>query len=134
MTAGVVLILGAAGINLGSGMTGGLAYILRDSLSDDSYHREFVRRTAVAEQEEGWLRQLLTEHMRLTGSPRAGALLRAGVGLHLWRLEPLCLPCSIPESWVATLARLEKREIADLDMGKGTSPSVTPVVVGPPAV
>ena len=32
MTAGVAIILGPAGINLGAGMTGGLAYLLRDSI------------------------------------------------------------------------------------------------------
>ena len=31
MTAGVAVILGPAGMNLGAGMTGGLAYLLRDS-------------------------------------------------------------------------------------------------------
>ena len=33
MTAGVTVILGPAGMNLGAGMTGGLAYLLRDSLA-----------------------------------------------------------------------------------------------------
>ncbi|MBI3671070.1 MAG: glutamate synthase large subunit [Acidobacteria bacterium] len=133
MTGGVVLLLGPAGINLGSGMTGGLAYVLCDSLSDDGYHREFVRRAAVSEQEEEWLGRLLTEHLRLTGSPRAGALLRAGVGLPIWRLEPVHLPCSIQESWAATLASLEKQEIAEVGLAKGSVASVSSLVAGSPA-
>ncbi|MGA7852471.1 MAG: hypothetical protein WCA15_04035, partial [Candidatus Acidiferrales bacterium] len=52
MTAGVVIILGPAGMNLGSGMTGGLTYILRDSLQDQNYNHEFVRPAEIGESEE----------------------------------------------------------------------------------
>ena len=55
MTAGVVLILGPAGINLCSGMTGGLTYILRVSLATTDYHREFVRPGEIGAREEEWL-------------------------------------------------------------------------------
>ena len=34
MTGGVVLVLGPAGVNFGSGMTGGLAYLLTDLISE----------------------------------------------------------------------------------------------------
>jgi glutamate synthase domain-containing protein 3 len=51
MTAGVVIILGPAGMNLGSGMTGGLTYILRDALHDENYNREFVRAAEIGESE-----------------------------------------------------------------------------------
>ena len=47
MTAGVVVILGPAGANMGAGMTGGLAYLLRSrcrrSFNDDAMNRESVR-------------------------------------------------------------------------------------------
>ena len=52
MTAGVVIILGPAGMNLGSGMTGGLTYILRDALHDENYNHEFVRPAEIGESEE----------------------------------------------------------------------------------
>ena len=52
MTAGVVIILGPAGMNLGSGMTGGLTYILRDSLQDQNYNHEFVSPAEIGEPEE----------------------------------------------------------------------------------
>ncbi len=52
MTAGVVIILGPAGMNLGSGMTGGLTYILRDALSGENLNREFVRPAEIGESEE----------------------------------------------------------------------------------
>ena len=112
MTAGVVTVLGPAGRNLGSGMTGGLAYILRQALAEDGYNREFVRPVTIDAQEEAWLRRVLREHLELTGSPRAARLLRAAASLPLMRLEPLRLPCSIAQTWAATLARLERHDIA----------------------
>ena len=42
MTGGVALILGPLGLNFGSGMTGGLAYVLRAE-AEDVLHREFRR-------------------------------------------------------------------------------------------
>ena len=114
LTGGVVIILGPAGINLGSGMTGGLAYVQRDSLSDEGYHREFVRPAAITEHEEEWLRLILRKHFRLTGSPRAARLLTVMAPLPLLRVEPLHLPCPIPQTWAATQERLEKREVVSL--------------------
>jgi glutamate synthase domain-containing protein 2/glutamate synthase domain-containing protein 1/glutamate synthase domain-containing protein 3 len=116
MTAGVVVILGPAGINLGSGMTGGLAYILRDPLSDECYARGSVRPAPINAQEERWLHLLLDEHLKLTGSPRARRLLRAGARLTMVRLEPINLPCSIEQTWAPTLARLERRGLLPVEL------------------
>jgi glutamate synthase (ferredoxin) len=134
MTAGVVIILGPAGLNLGSGMTGGLAYILRDALSDDNYNREFVRPAAIGESEEivgsskgirgennahgqaavqgnedEWLRHILREHFHLTNSPRARRLLESALPLPLVRLQPVHLPCTIAETWAPFLQRSESQ-------------------------
>ncbi|MFY9530715.1 MAG: glutamate synthase large subunit [Candidatus Acidiferrales bacterium] len=115
MTAGVVVILGPAGINLGSGMTGGLAYVLPGSLSDDGYNQEFVRPVTIAgqieEEEEAWLRRVLSEHVRFTNSPRARRLLKIRTPLPLVRLEPVHKPCSCAQTWSPVLARLEKHAI-----------------------
>jgi glutamate synthase domain-containing protein 2/glutamate synthase domain-containing protein 1/glutamate synthase domain-containing protein 3 len=116
MTAGVVILLGPAGINLGSGMTGGLVYALRDALEEGSCNQEFVRRAAIGEQEEEWLRSALREHVRLTGSPCARRLLRDATLLPLERWEPVRLPCSIRETWAPILARWEKRTILSLPL------------------
>ncbi len=89
MTAGVVLLLGRSGINLGSGMTGGLVYVLRKSLAATDFNSEFVRRAEIEEPERAWLRQVLTEHVRLTDSPKAKRLLKAAASsFMLVRLEP----------------------------------------------
>ena len=118
MTAGIAVILGPAGMNLGSGMTGGLTYILRDALTGDNCNHEFVRCAeigdGVGDQEEGWLRTILQEHFRLTGSQRARRLLQSTHLLPLVRLEPVHLPCSIADTWAPFLTRPSAREEAEV--------------------
>jgi glutamate synthase (ferredoxin) len=107
MTAGVVMVLGKAGRNFGSGMTGGLAYMLQDSVSEFIYNEEFVRSAEIGEQEDEWLRMLLGEHLRLTGSPQAKRLLHSASSLPLVRLEPVKLPCSLEDTWAPFLSRFD---------------------------
>jgi glutamate synthase (ferredoxin) len=110
MTAGIAIILGPAGMNFGSGMTGGLAYVLPDSLHEGGYNKVFLRGAAIDSQEEDWLRQALKEHLRLTESPRARRLLRAAAPLPLIRLQPVHIPCPVAQTWAPVLARWEKRD------------------------
>ena len=113
MTAGVVVILGPAGANMGAGMTGGLAYLLRadanDYFNDDHMNRDSVRFSTLEPQEEQWLRRILRRHVQLTGSPRAAELLSCSA-LPLNRVEPLTPPCSIEDTWALILARLAAEE------------------------
>jgi glutamate synthase (ferredoxin) len=146
MTAGVVIILGASGVNLCSGMTGGLVYALRPPAANRNYNREFVRCEALGDpataslaaqgqedsaaaphawgeidedQEDLWLRRVLREHVRLTGSPRARRLLASEDRPPLVRLEPVSLPCSIAHTWEPILNRLEQQEIIGIgDLGR----------------
>jgi len=110
MTAGVVLALGPVGTNFGSGMTGGLAYCLKDAVARMPYNREFVMHAHLDEQEELWLRRVLREHLRLTGSAIGEQLLRARLPLPLARVQPVKLPTSIAHTWAETLARYERRQ------------------------
>jgi glutamate synthase (ferredoxin) len=112
MTAGIVLILGPAGRNLGAGMTGGLTYLLRDAFEDADYHREFVRPHEIGGTEEDWLRATLREHMRQTGSPLARLFLRSASPLPLLRLEPVKVHAAITEIWAPVLKRWEERNEA----------------------
>jgi glutamate synthase (ferredoxin) len=112
MTAGVVVILGSTGMNLASGMTGGLAYILKEFLPEGSYSTEFVHCTnpdALEPAEEARLRLVLEEHVRRTASPRAMQMLAFKGSLPLVRLEPVHLPCSLAQTWSPILARLENK-------------------------
>ncbi len=114
MTAGVVLILGPAGANMGAGMTGGLAYLLRadanDYFNDDPLNRDSVRLATLEPKEEQWLRRILRRHLQLTGSPQAAALL-ACAALPINRVEPLVPPCPIEDTWASILARLAAEEV-----------------------
>ena len=105
MTAGVVVILGPIGRNFGSGMTGGLAYIDRGFLCERDLQGEFVQAGAAGDEEQVWLRRVLEEHARLTGSPRARGLLEGRGPLPLVRVEPVRLPCSIAQTWTMAAAR-----------------------------
>jgi glutamate synthase (ferredoxin) len=118
MTAGVVAILGPAGANMGAGMTGGLAYLLRADaddyfndgpINDDHINRDSVRFATLEPQEEQWLRRILRRHLQLTGSPRAAKLLACST-LPLLRVEPLAPPCSIEDAWASILSRLATEE------------------------
>jgi glutamate synthase domain-containing protein 3 len=109
MTAGVVLVLGPAGANLGAGMTGGLAYVLQGS--EPACNRESVRLRELEMTERRWLRRILRNHVRLTGSPRAMSLL-SDFNLPLLRVEPLQPPCSVAETWAPILHRLQQQDAA----------------------
>jgi glutamate synthase (ferredoxin) len=110
MTAGVAIILGPAEMNLGAGMTGGLAYLLRDSGRGQVHNRQSVRIAPLELKEELWLRRVLRKHMQLTGSPRAAQLLRSERPLPFGRVEPLSLPCSVAETWSAILTRFGRHK------------------------
>jgi glutamate synthase (ferredoxin) len=77
MTGGVIVVLGATGRNVGAGMTGGLAFVL----DEDGHFAERVNREIVAihdletAQLEQALRPLLEQHLEVTSSPRAAAIL-----------------------------------------------------------
>ncbi len=118
MTAGVVVILGPAGANLGAGMTGGLAYLLRNDSDEQptqermnlgTMNRESVRLAPLEAQEDRYLRRILHRHMQLTGSPRAADLL-SRPALPLLRVEPVTPPCSFEETWAPILSRIEAAE------------------------
>jgi glutamate synthase (ferredoxin) len=108
MTAGVAVILGPAGMNLGAGMTGGLAYLLRDSIGGYDYNHQSVRVAPLEVREELWLRRVLRRHLQLTDSPRALKLLNSEAPLPFLRVEPAQPPCTAAETWSTILARLKK--------------------------
>jgi glutamate synthase (ferredoxin) len=107
MTAGVVLVLGPAGANLGAGMTGGLAYVLQEEAG--TFNQESVRLAEVEMTERRWLRRVLRNHVRLSGSPRAMHLL-SDFNLPLLRVEPAQPPCTVAETWAPILERLHQQE------------------------
>ena len=109
MTGGVVLVLGPLGLNFGSGMTGGLAYVLRAE-ADEVLHRDFVSLTDTDANEQLWLRRILEEHLHFTASPRAARLLSRRGALPLVRVQPVHLQASVEDTWKPVLARLRQGE------------------------
>ena len=99
MTGGIVAVLGPIGLNFGSGMTGGLAYILR-SHTDHVLNLEFVQAHELEEQEEASLRRLLESHVALTDSPVATRLL-SRAHLPFLRIQPLHFQGTVEGTWAA---------------------------------
>jgi len=118
MTAGVAVMLGPAGINFGAGMTGGLAYLLRDPATAHVLNEQSVRMVPLELKEELWLRRVLRRHERLTGSPRAAQLLRSERPLPFSRVEPLSTACSIAETWDAILTRFGRHQTPVFDVAR----------------
>src|SRR5712664_4163803 len=108
MTGGVAVILGPLGLNFGSGMTGGLAYVLRAE-AEDVLHRDFVTLAELDSEEEQWLRRTLEEHIHFTSSPRAARLLSRRGALPLVRVQPVHFQGTIEATWSPILAQLERR-------------------------
>jgi glutamate synthase domain-containing protein 3 len=106
MTGGVVLVLGSLGLNFGSGMTGGLAYVLRAE-AEDVLHREFVSLEEITSDEDAWLRQTLREHVNRTESPRAARLLSRRGPLPMVRVQPIHLQGTVHSTWEPVLAKLK---------------------------
>jgi glutamate synthase (ferredoxin) len=117
MTAGIAIILGPAGMNLGAGMTGGLAYLLHDATAH-VHNEQSVRLAPLELKEELWLRRVLRRHERLTGSPRVAQFLRSDQPLPFSRVEPLSLPCSIAETWDAVLKRFKVKRAPVFDISR----------------
>jgi hypothetical protein len=78
--------------------------------------------------EELWLRLVLRRHFRLTGSPRALSLLSSDAALPFLRVEPLRPPCSITETWNATLAQIRRHDVRSVE-SLLTVPPTEPVLM-----
>jgi glutamate synthase domain-containing protein 2/glutamate synthase domain-containing protein 1/glutamate synthase domain-containing protein 3 len=122
MTGGVALVLGPLGLNFGSGMTGGLAYVLRAEV-EDVLNRDFVGVHEVEAEEEAWLRRVLEEHVQFTGSPRASRLLSRRNGLPFVRVQPVHLQATVADTWKPVLARFSRAENLLIGPGSTDSPA-----------
>jgi len=108
MTGGVALILGPLGLNFGSGMTGGLAYVLRAE-AEDVLHRDFVTLAELDSEEENWLRRTLEEHVHFTASPRAARMLSRRGTLPLLRVQPVHFQGTVEATWSPILSQFKRR-------------------------
>jgi len=95
MTGGVAIILGPLGLNFGSGMTGGLAYVLR-AKPTMCFNRDFVTSSEIDSDEECWLRLTLEETPSPHGKSSRGSLALATGSLQLMRVQPRCIISGAP--------------------------------------
>ncbi|MDP9337988.1 MAG: glutamate synthase large subunit [Acidobacteriota bacterium] len=110
MTGGVAIILGPLGLNFGSGMTGGLAYVLR-SEAEEVLHRDFVTLAALDANEETWVRRVIEEHIQFTQSPRAAKLLMRPGALPLVRVQPIHFQGTVEATWRPMLEKLQDPDV-----------------------
>src|SRR5580700_2275336 len=103
MTGGIVAVLGPIGLNFGSGMTGGLAYVMR-SEADHVLNLEFVQPQELEDHEEHRLRTLLAAHVAHTGSFRASRLLANRTPLPFVRIQPIHFQGTLESAWRAVSA------------------------------
>ena len=76
MTGGRAIILGKIGRNFAAGMSGGIAYVFDpENQLEALYNEELVELEVPDRMDEEYLQSMLTEHVRHTGSGRAGELL-----------------------------------------------------------
>jgi glutamate synthase domain-containing protein 2/glutamate synthase domain-containing protein 1/glutamate synthase domain-containing protein 3 len=78
MTGGIVVVLGRTGVNFAAGMSGGIAFVLdEDQLFDTKCNLEMVDIEPVTDKEDqNLLYELIQEHVKLTNSEYASAILR----------------------------------------------------------
>ena len=76
MTSGTVVILGEFGRNVGAGMSGGQAFVYDpDGLLETRMNPDLVAAEPLGKAAAATLRELVEQHLELTGSPRAEVLL-----------------------------------------------------------
>jgi glutamate synthase (ferredoxin) len=77
MTAGVVVMLGSVGRNVGAGMTGGIGYFYdKDGDFEEKVNAEIVKmQRLVTPEGEAQLKHMIERHYELTGSERADEIL-----------------------------------------------------------
>ncbi len=78
MTGGRVVILGRTGVNFAAGMTGGLAYVYDETGDFDlrcNVGTVDLESVESGSDDEAELLELLHQHLEVTGSPKAGAIL-----------------------------------------------------------
>lgn len=116
MTGGTVAILGQTGRNFGAGMSGGIAYVLDEyQLFDTLCNLDMVDLESLhREEDQILLRELLTKHIKWTGSEQAKRI------LDNWRGMSGKFVKVIPIDYRKALERLREREAANNEQTPAT--------------
>ena len=79
MTGGQVLILGNIGNNFGAGMSGGIAYLLKEAILEDNINTEMVECFDINHKDLEILEILLKKHLNHTNSKVVEEILKKGI-------------------------------------------------------
>ena len=79
MTGGNVIVLGDIGANFGAGMSGGIAYLMENSLESNNVNRDSVEFFEVDARDENFIKLQLENHVKFTGSEAATSILRGDI-------------------------------------------------------
>jgi glutamate synthase (NADPH/NADH) large chain len=109
MTGGTVVVLGPTGVNFAAGMSGGIAYVLDESLLFDTRcNLDMVDLHPVTDEADiALLRALLQKHAKLTNSRRAGLI------LDQWQEYLPRFIKVLPIEYDRALKRVMEREVRD---------------------
>ena len=109
MTNGIVVVLGATGLNFAAGMTGGVVFAYDpERVLDARLNTELVTMGGLSVEDEARVSQLLIDHRAATGSALATRLLDSwpGTVMAFCRVTPKAAGLVIAERPVAVAARL----------------------------
>jgi glutamate synthase domain-containing protein 3 len=107
MTGGRVVVLGPTGRNFAAGMSGGIAYVLdSDGAFGVRCNLELVDLEALELDDVEAVRELVEEHLRITGSALAGRL------LDHWELHLPQFVKVMPRDYKRALAEVEELTVS----------------------
>jgi glutamate synthase domain-containing protein 2/glutamate synthase domain-containing protein 1/glutamate synthase domain-containing protein 3 len=116
MTGGVVVVLGATGVNFAAGMSGGVAYVYDETeLFDTRCNLDMVDVESVwADEDVKLLRSMIENHARHTGSERARTILSS------WESRLPLFVKVMPIEYRKVLERMRLSEFTDNDSVSAT--------------
>jgi len=78
MTGGRVVVIGPVGRNFAAGMSGGIAYVYNETGNFDYFcNKQMVELEKLTEEDVNGVQEMLINHVKYTGSPKAQAILDA---------------------------------------------------------
>ncbi|MBE6088589.1 MAG: glutamate synthase large subunit [Clostridium beijerinckii] len=105
MTGGKVVVLGKTGINFAAGMSGGIAYIYEEDLNFRiNLNEEMILLEELSLEDEEELKNLIEEHVKVTGSPKGNKI------LYNFETEKSKFHKIIPKDYKRVLETVEKHK------------------------
>ena len=108
MTGGKVVILGSIGRNFGAGMSGGVAYIYKKSLSDKNFNMNMIEIESLDDHDNIEILNMIKNHYSYTNSEIAEKLLSD------WDVAKKLFVKVMPIEYKNALKKIKEQKIAEL--------------------